>query len=318
MTMPATHSSLFYDGPRQYAAEVGGFLREGLEQGHRGLVMAPAATGRPAALRARPRRRRGDLRRGHGRLRAAVERLPRAARLRGHGARRPDCVIAEQTLAARTPGRAGRLPAPRGGHQRRLRRGRRRPPVPLRRGHAARAPARHRHAHPRRAARRRRDCRRNARFDDPFDMLAGLAAVVPAAARRHHHRLLVAGRRRRRAPAGARPRRRAWGSTRDVVDDVALAVTEVLTNALLHGEPPALLHIYESEAHLGLPRARRRPRPARPARRPAPAGHAVGPRLRPVAGAAALHRRRRRQRPDRHARPAPHAYAPPPPESELR
>ena len=41
MTMPATHTSLFYDGPRQYDTEAGGFLREGLEQGHRALVMAP-------------------------------------------------------------------------------------------------------------------------------------------------------------------------------------------------------------------------------------------------------------------------------------
>lgn len=47
----------------------------------------------------------------------------------------------------------------------------------------------------------------NARYDDPLDLLAGL-----------------------------RP---------DVVDDVALAVTEVLTNVLLHGEPPALLHVYD-------------------------------------------------------------------------
>ena len=41
-TMPATHASLFYDGARQYATESGGFLREGLERGHRGLVMAPS------------------------------------------------------------------------------------------------------------------------------------------------------------------------------------------------------------------------------------------------------------------------------------
>ena len=38
----ATHSTLFYDGPRQYADEVGGVLRDALLRGHRGLVMAPA------------------------------------------------------------------------------------------------------------------------------------------------------------------------------------------------------------------------------------------------------------------------------------
>lgn len=35
------------------------------------------------------------------------------------------------------------------------------------------------------------------------------------------------------------------GSEAAIVDDMALAVTEVLTNALIHGQPPALLHIYE-------------------------------------------------------------------------
>ena len=50
MSEPATHATLFYDGPRQYAAEAGGFLRDGLGQGHRALVMAPPA--RVDALRA--------------------------------------------------------------------------------------------------------------------------------------------------------------------------------------------------------------------------------------------------------------------------
>ena len=31
----------------------------------------------------------------------------------------------------------------------------------------------------------------------------------------------------------------------DVVDDLELAVSEVLTNALLHGSPPTLVHLYE-------------------------------------------------------------------------
>ena len=30
----------------------------------------------------------------------------------------------------------------------------------------------------------------------------------------------------------------------DAIADVALAVTEVLTNALVHGAPPAMLHVY--------------------------------------------------------------------------
>ena len=30
-----------------------------------------------------------------------------------------------------------------------------------------------------------------------------------------------------------------------MVDDVELAVSEVLTNALLHGSPPTLVHLYE-------------------------------------------------------------------------
>ena len=41
MSVVPTHTSLVYDGDRAYASEVGGFLRAGLEQGHRALVMAP-------------------------------------------------------------------------------------------------------------------------------------------------------------------------------------------------------------------------------------------------------------------------------------
>ena len=41
MTLPATHTSLLYEGDRHYASEAGSFVRDGLEQGHRALVMAP-------------------------------------------------------------------------------------------------------------------------------------------------------------------------------------------------------------------------------------------------------------------------------------
>jgi anti-sigma regulatory factor (Ser/Thr protein kinase) len=87
----------------------------------------------------------------------------------------------------------------------------------------------------------------NARYDDPFDLLADLSTVKHpppdaetidcsspgdvAAARR-----LV---RARGAEAGLPPER---------VADLALAVTEVLTNAILHGESFALLHLYDEGA----------------------------------------------------------------------
>ena len=42
MTNPsATHTGLFYDSDAHYSREVGSFLRDGLERGHRTLVMAP-------------------------------------------------------------------------------------------------------------------------------------------------------------------------------------------------------------------------------------------------------------------------------------
>ena len=41
MTLPATHTSLLYESDRHYASEAGSFVRDGLEQGHRALVMAP-------------------------------------------------------------------------------------------------------------------------------------------------------------------------------------------------------------------------------------------------------------------------------------
>ena len=85
----------------------------------------------------------------------------------------------------------------------------------------------------------------NASYDEPLAMLAGLSAVVPAP--RDAITLDcgsaadVAGARRLVRSLGADLRLDA-----DLVADVALAVTEVLTNALLHGGPPAMLHVYQS------------------------------------------------------------------------
>ncbi len=44
----------------------------------------------------------------------------------------------------------------------------------------------------------------------------------------------------------------AWGATRTVVDDVVLIVSELVTNALLHGRPPVLLRLRNSPVHLVL------------------------------------------------------------------
>ena len=141
-------------------------------------MIAPAHGGR-AALDSRPRRRRGHLRRGHRRLRSAVERLPRAARLRGQGAGRTHVRGRRADTVGADAGRGGRLPAARGGHQSRLRRERRRPALPLRRGTAA-----HHlldiglHTHD--AMRANGATSPNASYDEPLAMLAGLSAVVAA------------------------------------------------------------------------------------------------------------------------------------------
>jgi anti-sigma regulatory factor (Ser/Thr protein kinase) len=244
MTMPATHTSLFYDGPRQYDTEAGGFLREGLEQGHHALVMAPPQ--RVDQLRAALGRDADEV----TYVEDAIAYAPQwnVYRVLLDFAARSDVrstVIAEQTLAGRTPAElvdyqrleaainvvfadadvdlmcpydAGTLPA-----------------------HLLEIGL---HTH--------RDLRadgvlsRNMRFDDPFDTLAGLSAVtaVPLAATTLECSSPsdVAVARRLVRARGAE-----LGLDADVLDDVALAVTEVLTNALLHGNPPASLHVYEAE-----------------------------------------------------------------------
>ncbi|WP_159081566.1 sensor histidine kinase [Nocardioides sediminis] len=242
----ATHSTLFYDGAEQYAAEAGDFLRDGLGRGHRGLVMAPP-------------RRVDQLRSALGGdadevtfVEDTVAYAPQWNVYRvllDFAAAAPgvrSCVVAEQTLAGRVPAEvvdyrrleaavnvvfasadvdllcpydAGSLP-----------------PHLLdigRRTHAA--------------VRADGDRSPNARYDDPFDVLAGLAAVRHPPERATtidcsspvdvaEARRLV---RARGADAGLAP---------DVVADLALAVTEVLTNALLHGDSFALLHVYDEGA----------------------------------------------------------------------
>lgn len=243
MTTTATHTTVFYDGERQYADEAGGFLREGLERGHRGLVMAPA-------------RRVDQLRASLGRdadevtfVEDTVAYAPQWNIYRtlldfaGSTPGIRSCVIAEQTLAERTvaelldyrrleaalnlvfathdvdvlcPYDAGSLPA----HLLEI--------------------GLHNHGSMRSDGR----LSPNDRYADPAGLLAGLATVVPAPL---NATTLVCG--SRADVSSARRLVHALGDEAGldpaVVDDVALAVTEVLANALLHGEPPVLLHVYD-------------------------------------------------------------------------
>ena len=246
MTTTATHTSVFYDGAEQYAAEAGGFLREGLERGHRGLVMAPP-------------RRVDQLRSALGRdadevtfVEDTVAYAPQWNAYRvllDFAAASPgvrSCVVAEQTLSARVPAEvvdyrrleaaanlvfaaydidllcpydAGALP-----------------PHLLEIGL-------HTHA----AVRADGDRSPNPRFDDPYDLLAGLATVryppPDATSIDCSSPADVAGARRLVRARGAEA-----GLASPVVDDLALAVTEVLTNAIVHGESFVLLHVYDEGA----------------------------------------------------------------------
>ena len=239
---PATHIAMFYDDATQYADEAGGFLREGLEQGHRALVMAP------------PKRLdllRSTLGRDADAVTFVEDTVAYAPQwkvyrvLLDFAARAPDVrtsVIAEQTLVARSPAElvdyrrleaavnlvfaqhdvdllcpydAGSLPA----HL-------------LEIGTQTHG-----------AVRARGATSPNLHADDPVALLHDLATVVapPAyaltldctstadvsSARRLVHA--------RGAEAGIGP---------DVVDDMALAISEVLANALLHGAPPVRVHVY--------------------------------------------------------------------------
>ncbi|PUA81305.1 anti-sigma factor RsbA family regulatory protein [Nocardioides currus] len=238
----ATHTSVFYDGSRQYAAEVGGYLRDGLARGRRGLVMAPPR--RVDELRATLGRDADEVTFVEDTIAYEPQwnayRVLRDFAATAGGAR--SCVVAEQRLAERIPAEVvdyGRLEAAAGvvfadfdvdllcpydaGTL---------PPHLLDIGL---------HAHA--VVRSNGESLPNSRFEDPFDVLAGLSVVSPpppeatsidcsaptdvAQARR-----LV---RARGAEAGLRP---------DVVSDITLAVSEVLTNSIMHGESPTLLHLY--------------------------------------------------------------------------
>jgi anti-sigma regulatory factor (Ser/Thr protein kinase) len=246
VTTTATHTSVFYDGAEQYAVEAGGFLREGLERGHRGLVMAPP-------------RRVDQLRSALGRdadevtfVEDTVAYAPQWNVYRvllDFAAASPgvrSCVVAEQTLAERVPAEvvdyrrleaavnvvfaaadvdllcpydAGSLP-----------------PHLLEIGRRTHA-----------TERADGDRGPNARYDDPYDMLAGLSAVrLPppdATTIDCSSPADVAGARRLVRARGAEA-----GLSSQVVDDLALAVTEVLTNALVHGDSFVLLHLYDEGA----------------------------------------------------------------------
>lgn len=84
----------------------------------------------------------------------------------------------------------------------------------------------------------------NPGFRDPLAVLTGLSAVTDppegSTTLDCHHLSDVALVRRVVRARGAES-----GLARDDVADLELALTEVLTNALLHGAPPALVHLYD-------------------------------------------------------------------------
>ncbi len=239
---PASHTSLFYDGARQYAEEAGGFLRDGLARGHRPLVVAPLD--RIDLLRSTLGRDADEVRFVEDRV-AYTPQWNSYRLLLDFAAEAPgtrSAVIAEQALAERIPAElvdyrrleaavnivfadhdvdvlcpydAGTLPA----HLL---------DIGMQthgevRAHGATSP--------------------NARFDDPIDVLGSLATVVPppagALTLECRSGADVSSARRMVHASGAEA-----GLDRDVIQDVALAVSEVLANALLHGSAPARLHVY--------------------------------------------------------------------------
>jgi anti-sigma regulatory factor (Ser/Thr protein kinase) len=243
MSVAATHTSLFYDGDRDYATEAGGFLREGLEHGHRALVMAPPSRMALVATELGADADAVDF------IDQAVAYEPQWNAYRvllDHLATTPDVptrVVAEQSLLRRAPAELV--------DYRRLEsaanvvfEGR---SVDLLCPYDARALpdtlldiALRAHD----GLRVRGSVVPNARFRDPLEELAGLAAVVQPPA---HTTTLdcscqsdVSLVRRTVRAKGAQD-----GLDPEVVDDLELAVSEVLTNALLHGSPPTLVHLYE-------------------------------------------------------------------------
>ncbi|HEX5918978.1 MAG TPA: MEDS domain-containing protein [Nocardioides sp.] len=244
MTATATHTTMVYDGDRHYATEVGGFLRDGLERGHRALVMAPES--RVEAIR---RALGGDADEVSF-VDHAVAYGPQWNAYRvllDFAAEAPgvrSCVVAEQPLAARGPAELldyRRLEAAAGlvfADQ----------PVDLFCPYDARLPG---HlldialeAHD--GVRDNGSVTPNPRVREPLAVLAELAAVArpPSGAATldcsHHSELaLVRGQ--------VRARGADLGLDRGVVADVELAVTEVVTNALVHGSAPVVVHVYDED-----------------------------------------------------------------------
>ena len=243
MSAAATHTSMVYDGDRAYATEAGGFLREGLARGHRALVMAPPS-------------RMELIARALGVDADAVDFVDEAVAYEpqwnayrvvlDHLATAPGVrtvVVAEQQLARRAPAElvdyrrlesaaslvfAGRA-------------------VDLLCPYDARAlPAGlldiALRSHP--SLRADGSVAPNADFRDPFDELADLAGVVraPTAATTLDCTSPADVSLVRRALRG---RGAEGGLDPEVVADLELAASEVLTNALVHGSPPVLVHLYE-------------------------------------------------------------------------
>nr|WP_300048806.1 sensor histidine kinase [uncultured Nocardioides sp.] len=243
MTMPATHTSLLYESEGHYASEAGGFIRDGLEQGHRALVMAP-----PSRLELLHSELGGDA----GGVTFVEDDVAYAPQWKVYrvllefAAAAPgvrSCVIAEQALARRSPAElvdyrrlesainvvfaeqavdllcpydAGRLPSD------------------------LLDIARHSHNGMRVGG----GVSPNPTFADPMAVLVDLSDVAPpptdATTLECSSQSDVAVTRRAVRARGAR-----LGLDPDLVDDLELAVSEVLTNALLHGSPPTLVHLYE-------------------------------------------------------------------------
>lgn len=246
MSAPATHTALLHDGGSEYARAVGGFLRDALESGHRTMVMAPSA--RMDLLRS-------ELGNDADEVTFVEDGVAYAPQWNSYrvlldfvaaapGVR--SCVVAEQGLSVRAPAEV----------------------VDYRRLESAanlvfaeRAVdllcpydtvtlpphlldiALHTHG----TVLADGVVVPNPGFRDPLALLTDLAAVVAPPERAvtldcaSPSDVALARRmvRLHGAEAGLHP---------DLVADMALAVTEVLTNALVHGDPPALVHIYDEEA----------------------------------------------------------------------
>ncbi len=246
MNAPATHTGLLYQGDREYAVEAGGFLRDGLERGNRGLVMAPPA--RVDLLRSELGVDADEVVFVEDSVAYApqwnVYRVLLAFAAEAPGVR--STVIAEQALTRRVPAELvdyRRLEAAVNlvfaEH-----------PVDLLCPYDAGALpadlldiALHTHG----AVLSGGAAAPNDSFDDPSVLLADLATVVSPPRDATTLDCLstadVAEARRLVRLRGAEV-----GLGAEAVDDMALAVTEVLTNALVHGAPPAMLHLYDAGA----------------------------------------------------------------------